>query len=90
MLVEAHHCGCTQSIDAGGRVLVHCYAGQSRSIAFAMAYLIGVRRCSLADAWARVKAVRPSAHPNSGFVAQLQRYAQQCGVDSTLPEGLRA
>jgi len=64
-------------IEAGrktGGVLVHCYAGQSRSAAFIMAYLISRQGMSLVDAWEAVRAARPGAQPNSGFLHQLAEY----------------
>lgn len=56
----------------GGAVLVHCYAGQSRSAALVVAHLMaGGRGLSLMDAWALVRRARPCAQPNSGFLRQL-------------------
>jgi protein-tyrosine phosphatase len=48
------------AIEGGGRVLVHCNAGLSRSITLAVAYIMRFEGKSLADAFARVKAVRKS------------------------------
>ena len=59
---------------AAGGILVHCYAGQSRSAAFVMAFLIGRRGMTAAEAWAVVRRARPCAHPNSGFLHQLAAY----------------
>ncbi len=73
---------------SGGAVFVHCYAGQSRSVAFAMAYMMGVQGYSLDAAWQRIKAARPTAHPNRGFVVQLREYARQIGVSDALPADL--
>ena len=50
-----------------GAVLVHCYAGQSRSVAFVLAYLCAHQGLSLADAYALVLMARPCAKPNAGL-----------------------
>ena len=49
-----------------GGVLVHCYAGQSRSVAFILAYLCACQGLSLPDAYRVVVAARPCARPNAG------------------------
>ena len=49
-----------------GGVLVHCYAGQSRSVAFVLAYLCACQGLSLPDAYRIVVAARPCARPNAG------------------------
>jgi len=58
---------------AAGAVLVHCYAGVSRSAALVAAHLMTRLGLSLTEAMARVRAARPEADPNPGFVAQLRR-----------------
>ncbi len=50
-----------------GGVLVHCYAGQSRSVSLVLAYLCARHNMSLADAYELVVAARPSARPNAGL-----------------------
>lgn len=60
-------------------MLVHCYAGQSRSVALVLAYLLAARGMSLSEAWQAVRAARPGAKPNSGFMQQLAGYAAQVG-----------
>lgn len=47
-------------------MLVHCYAGQSRSVALVLAYLCSALRMQLSDAYQLVLSARPSARPNSG------------------------
>lgn len=64
-------------IRKGGSVLVHCYAGQSRSSALVMAHLIRTRCISVEDALQCVRAVRQSAEPNAGFIRQLKEFASQ-------------
>lgn len=58
----------------GGRTLVHCNAGVSRSAAVCMAYLMKHRGVSLLDAHRWVKTRRPIVRPNSGFWKQLIQY----------------
>ncbi|CAL5220799.1 g2872 [Coccomyxa viridis] len=57
-----------------GGVLVHCYAGQSRSVALVLAYLCSALRMQLPDAYKLVLSARPSARPNSGFMRQLESF----------------
>lgn len=71
----AQHFAATSAFIAKGRrrggVLVHCYAGQSRSSTLIMAYLIERQRLRLHEALLLVKAARPCACPNGGFMRQL-------------------
>jgi len=57
------------------RVVVHCFQGISRSTTFVVAYLIASRAWSVSQALAHIKARRPIAEPNFGFVSQLQEFA---------------
>lgn len=69
---------CIAFIDAalasGGRVLVHCFAGRSRSASVVLAYLMRVHGMALADALEHLRAVRPVVCPNSGFMRQLEAF----------------
>jgi len=60
-----------QARDAGGRVLIHCHEGKSRSVSVCLAYFMTRERRSLADALAFVKTRRKQARPNAGFMKQL-------------------
>uniref|UniRef100_A0A182PTD3 tRNA pseudouridine synthase n=1 Tax=Anopheles epiroticus TaxID=199890 RepID=A0A182PTD3_9DIPT len=57
----------------GGRVLVHCNAGVSRSTSVVLGYLM--ERCdqSFMQAFATVKSKRPCVQPNAGFIKQLKQ-----------------
>jgi protein-tyrosine phosphatase len=58
----------------GGRVLVHCVAGVSRSTTLVLAYLIRYRGFTLLDAFDLVAERRRIAWPNDGFYRQLISY----------------
>ncbi|XP_076920354.1 dual specificity protein phosphatase 1-like [Bidens hawaiensis] len=57
-----------------GRVLVHCFAGRSRSVTVVVAYLMKTHGMSSSKALNLVKSKRSVAAPNAGFILQLQRY----------------
>lgn len=61
----------------GGRVLVHCVAGVSRSPAFVLAYLIKYLNMSLRQAFFHVRSVRPNVRPNAGFFSQLIEFERR-------------
>ncbi|TPX50436.1 hypothetical protein SeMB42_g02233 [Synchytrium endobioticum] len=69
------------------RIIVHCFAGVSRSATIVLAYLIKYRRMTLYDAWNLVYIVRPIVRPNDGFARALQEYEKELrGVEAaTLP-----
>ncbi|KAE9587785.1 hypothetical protein Lal_00022073 [Lupinus albus] len=57
--------------EKGGRVLVHCCQGVSRSSSLVIAYLIWSNRQSFEDAFQFVKSARGVTNPNMGFAYQL-------------------
>ncbi|XP_077144971.1 dual specificity protein phosphatase 22-A-like isoform X1 [Ranitomeya variabilis] len=59
---------------SGGRCLVHCLAGVSRSTTILVAYLMTVTSCGWEDCLSAVRAVRAYVGPNLGFQQQLQEY----------------
>ncbi|XP_061623618.1 dual specificity protein phosphatase 2 [Phyllopteryx taeniolatus] len=58
----------------GGRVLVHCQAGISRSATICLAYLMRTRRVRLDEAFEFVKQRRQVISPNLGFMGQLLQF----------------
>ena len=60
--------------QAGGKVLVHCLAGVSRSATVVLAYLMKHGRRSLREALDLLRASRARVNPNISFMAQLQQY----------------
>lgn len=57
--------------EQGGRVLVHCCQGVSRSTSLVIAYLMWREGQSFEDAFQFVKAARGVTNPNMGFACQL-------------------
>ncbi|KAL2903431.1 Protein-tyrosine-phosphatase MKP1 [Bienertia sinuspersici] len=57
--------------EQGGRVLVHCCQGVSRSSSLVIAYLMWKEGQSFEDAFQYVKAARGVTNPNMGFACQL-------------------
>jgi protein-tyrosine phosphatase len=63
-----------KAINEGKGVLVHCFAGVSRSASIVIAYLIKYHKMEFNSAFNYVKNKRPWINPNYGFQAQLRRY----------------
>ncbi|KAK6171499.1 hypothetical protein SNE40_019676 [Patella caerulea] len=59
---------------SGGKTLVHCVAGVSRSATICMVYLMKYYRVSLREAYLHVKKRRSVIHPNLGFWKQMVDY----------------
>ncbi|ODN02329.1 Serine/threonine/tyrosine-interacting protein B [Orchesella cincta] len=58
----------------GGKVLVHCCAGNSRSAALVLAYIMSKFGVTFNEALALVISKRYTIHLNEGFVSQLKEY----------------
>lgn len=68
-----------EHMEGDGRVLVHCVQGISRSASIVTAYLMMVQGASLTHALGLMRAARPIAQPNPGFMRQLK------ALEATLP-----
>lgn len=65
---------CLQVALSGGKTLVHCVAGISRSASVCIAYLMKYHGLSLLEAYNDVKLKRPLIRPNCAFFKQLMKY----------------
>lgn len=64
-------------VRKGGKVLVHCVAGVSRSSTLCMVYLMKYKNMTLRQAHDLCKSRRPYVRPNNGFWRQLIEYEQK-------------
>ncbi|XP_017575498.1 dual specificity phosphatase 28 isoform X2 [Pygocentrus nattereri] len=72
---------CADAIHAeagrGGRTVVYCKNGRSRSATICVAFLMKHQGLTLTEAFQVVKSARSVVEPNPGFWAQLERYEQE-------------
>lgn len=68
----------TNALESGGRILVHCFAGKSRSASFVIAYLMQRYRMNFIEALQHVQTHRAVVEPNLGFELQLHEYEKLC------------
>lgn len=62
------------SLKIGGRVLVHCNQGVSRSSSVVIGYLMKKLRYNFSEAYGLVKSKRECIQPNAGFMKQLKEW----------------
>ena len=67
----------SEAQHSGGKLLLHCHEGKSRSITLALAYLMQTKDWTLKEALEFVKQRRPVANPNAGFMIQLLKLEQK-------------
>lgn len=56
---------------SGGRCLVHCRQGVSRSVSVVLAYFVMCEGICLREAWQMMRRSHPAARPNRSFAEQL-------------------
>jgi hypothetical protein len=78
------------ALKEGGKVLIHCAAGISRSATILLAYLIHSRRWTLQKAFEFVRDKRYIIHPNKAFVSELRDWEKKCLGTTTTPPTLCA
>jgi protein-tyrosine phosphatase len=60
--------------EEGGKILVHCMEGKSRSTSIVIAYLMDSQGLSLLKSYQHVKCLRFITQPNQNFLDQLAEY----------------
>ncbi|KAK3249719.1 hypothetical protein CYMTET_40865 [Cymbomonas tetramitiformis] len=71
-----------EAIEGGGKVLIHCFAGKSRSATVLLAWIMKHKLMPLDEAIAHVKGLRSVVSPNAGFMKQLRQFEAVELVDS--------
>lgn len=72
--------------EKGGKVLVHCEAGISRSPTICMAYLMKTKQFHLKEAFDYIKQRRSVVSPNFGFMGQLLQYESEILPSAPTPQ----
>ena len=67
-----------EALSTGGKVLIHCMAGRSRSASILAAYLICCKGMSSTESVDLIRSVRPIIQPNPSFSEQLSEYEKMC------------
>jgi len=68
------------AVDTGGRVLVHCREGVSRSATMVLAYVMWQQGLTFEVAYQNLRKVRPICNPNTGFICQLLLLGRRLGI----------
>mmetsp|Transcript_62704 Transcript_62704/g.149598 ORF Transcript_62704/g.149598 Transcript_62704/m.149598 type:complete len:763 (+) Transcript_62704:56-2344(+) len=71
-----------KALDGGGRVLVHCHEGISRSSTMVIAYLMWRLKLPYEAAHDRLRQVRPVCDPKPGFTYQLLVFGKKLATCS--------
>ncbi|KAK7158666.1 hypothetical protein R3I94_005109 [Phoxinus phoxinus] len=66
--------------ERGGRTVVYCKNGRSRSATVCVAYLMKHQALTLTEAFQVLKNARSVVEPNPGFWTQLERYEQELKI----------
>lgn len=64
-------------IRDGDTVLLHCHAGQSRSVSVGMAALMATGEFTFDEAWTRMADRRPQVHPDRTLRQYAKRFAEK-------------
>lgn len=69
--------------QSGGKVLIHCQAGVSRSATITIAYILKHTRMTMIDTYKYVKGKRSIISPNFNFMGQLMEYERELNVGNS-------
>lgn len=67
--------------SVGGKVYVHCMAGVGRAAIVTAAYLVSLGDTP-AEAWQKIRTIRPFIKPTEAQIAQLERFAEMVKTET--------
>ncbi|XP_041353489.1 dual specificity protein phosphatase 10-like [Gigantopelta aegis] len=67
----------------GGKILIHCHAGVSRSATITIAYILKHTKMTMTDAYKYVKGKRAIISPNFNFMGQLMEFERDLNKGET-------
>eukprot|EP01054_Gregarina_sp_Poly1_P004661 Gregarina_sp_Poly_1__4660@NODE_248_length_10720_cov_80_438937_g214_i1_p1_GENE_NODE_248_length_10720_cov_80_438937_g214_i1NODE_248_length_10720_cov_80_438937_g214_i1_p1_ORF_typecomplete_len1276_score198_18DSPc/PF00782_20/2_6e28CDKN3/PF05706_12/5_7e05Y_phosphatase/PF00102_27/0_00039Gelsolin/PF00626_22/3_3e02Gelsolin/PF00626_22/0_32Gelsolin/PF00626_22/1_4e03Init_tRNA_PT/PF04179_12/0_02Y_phosphatase2/PF03162_13/0_076_NODE_248_length_10720_cov_80_438937_g214_i11553982 len=76
------------AIESGGRLLVHCREGVSRSCTLVCAYLMCTQQLTFQSALDHVRSVREMCNPNTGFTFTLLKLGKRLHAAETGQPGI--
>jgi hypothetical protein len=71
----------SEEVERGGKVFIHCAAGIGRAPTMAAAYLVSTG-LTPAQAWAKIKGVRPFVRPTPGQEEQIRILVESLKIQS--------
>ncbi|KAL5965667.1 Dual specificity protein phosphatase 1, partial [Taenia solium] len=74
-----------EAMRAGGRVLVHCKAGVSRSPSLVIAYLVAHSSLTVMEAFTLVNHLRSAVGPSLHFLGQVEQFCDSIRPDVKCP-----
>ena len=78
------------ALQNNGKIVIHCYAGISRSVTILVSYLMAKYRLSPDETIRRVQSIRRVANPNIGFRKQLDGYFNWLQTNTAVPMDVSA
>ncbi len=76
----------TARATPNAKLLIHCQAGISRSVSFAIGYVMWAERKSMEDSFNLIHKHRPCASPNLNFMGQLMIFGNFLSIKSSNTE----
>ena len=77
---ESCHKFINDAIKNNGNVLVHCFAGSSRSSSILLSYIMKYQNMNFDKAFELVKSKRDKVNPKAGFIKQLKEYETELNI----------
>lgn len=67
--------------DPQGKILFHCYAGRSRSVALCIGYMVETTGCTVDEALEKIRTARPFISPKEQYLTALRTHYENSKSD---------